>query len=411
MRIRSQARSIDSRSSSAEPRTSTPVPKVKIDSESTTPEAISREVTIFTPTADKELEAILSNQEDESDSRPITGASGAAELQKQVSEVEKEEGETEEAQEAGRVSHSKVVFVTNEDEIGEDKVGDLTSKPPGSRGEAAATSPAAKHQLDVPPLLKISQSQAGDFLSPSMSVREPAGSRLSTSQFSGRRSIISRDSMKERQRLNAQVSAIYSGLDARYAGMISDLCRIDRGLDTKGSSAESSTDTSLNNAPVMSRSHILAAHAQIEAILSRASDVKDVDQGVTVKDKETSKAGATDEQAGNQQEAEEDETAESKAKEQNGADAQQQGDGDDQDMEWKSFADTLSKDGGENVSFGGSTSYPSFEEDPDDPNVARSYVSTAGLTGQASEYENNSIVSDEDSEEEITQDNGVLKIY
>ena len=90
MRIRSQARSCDSRSSSAEPRTSTPVPKVKIDSESTTPEAISREVTIFTPTADKELEAILSNQEDEDDSRPITGGSGSV-LQKQAQRQSRKE--------------------------------------------------------------------------------------------------------------------------------------------------------------------------------------------------------------------------------------------------------------------------------------------------------------------------------
>ncbi|GFN92089.1 heat repeat-containing protein 4 [Plakobranchus ocellatus] len=429
-RIRSQARSIDSRSSSAEPRTSTPVPKVKIGSDSTSPEVISREVTIFTPTADKELEAILSNQEDEADSRPITGASGNG-LLKQISEVEKEEGAVEEDQDVGQAMPATVTFLTNEDDDVKDKRTDSTTKAAASGGDN--TTPAVKHQLDVPQLPTLTQNQIGGFLSPAVSMREPAGSRLSTSQFSGRRSILSRDSMKERQRLNAQVSAIYSGLDARYAGMISDLCRIDRGLDTKGSSAASSTDTSLNNA-VMSRSHIQAAHAQIEAILSRTSNLKDGEDTIenqnvaaTTGEGDTAdQAKASGEQDGNQTQENMTEDGGKQTTQSLAIDLETVGncegdeqrknedhqmDKDDADVEWKSFADTLSKDGGENVSFGGSTSYPSFEDDPDDPNVARSYVSTAGLTAQASEYDNNSVVSDNDLEEDLEQEGGVLKIY
>lgn len=374
-KIRSQARtsrSNDSLSSSPQPRTSTPLPKVKVRSGSSTPEPLSREGTVFTPTADKELEAILNQDEVESTSgsasaksRPAT--EGSVDLAQELQE--KQEKIPEDEKDGQEQLPSEIVIKEPDSDTAMPPAGEInvltTEDATNEQGVSSGKTLSIKQQLDLP------RSKDG-LLSPVGSFVDMKGSRLSLAQFSDRRSLISRESMKERQRLNMQVNSVYADLDARYADMLQHLMNIDKGLNTKGSSAESSSVVSLSgsNAPSVNFINIMNDDL-IKGIIEEISATQDGDiQKDVISDIKT-----------NETNAEENEKVGSGPSNEEGVEEEER-DGlrEAPEGEWNSFADTLSEDPHAPSQ---NTSYPSYEGE--DENT--SYLSTTGVTAHASEYE------------------------
>ena len=404
-RIRSQAKSSasarESSDSSPQPRTSTPLASGllsqrsqrnrRAESERTTPEPVSREGTVFTPTADRELEAILGQDQELGSasgsvsvkSRPMTG----------VSEITDGEGEPGSAGQIEFKVKSRVTIAVDDSEVADD------SEPHQESGEGAELDEKLdfvdKHTLGIP--IHSQKESRNDLLSPCESIMDLKGSksRLSVAQFSDRRSVISRDSLRERQKIDLEVNNIYSDLNERYADMIEELIRIDKGLNTKGSSIESSFSITPSLLPVAGVDHTTAIKSLEKLLKMGMNDVseegkeKDAEEkgNENVKNEATVENAAVEAKGGVGNELTTDGTQENF-----------------QDVEWKSYADTLSHDG-DDVN-DDATSYPSYD-DNEDVDIARSQLSTAGHTAQASEYEDNGsdrgIQSDDEDMEPLVE--------
>ncbi|XP_005089099.1 HEAT repeat-containing protein 4 isoform X2 [Aplysia californica] len=411
-RIRSQARSTDSLGSTPQPRTSTPLPKTKRESESTTPEPVSREGTVFTPTADRELEAILNQEEIASasgsvsvKSRPTTGASEEMETEEYTAGA----GGQDEVKVPSRITITKAaddedaaVAQSGDDAAAETAdvvdIGVIPGSAEGVEGESSKQT-SGKHRLSLP--LNSQKGSRLGFLSPTGSFVDMKGSRLSVAQFSDRRSVISRDSLREREKVNAEVNAIYTDLNARYADMVDDLIKIDRGLNTKGSS----TDSSISATPKVMPGLVTSIdYSEVEKLLRRSIN-EESEESPRVEEgsgEENKGAEAQIEEEGTTNGEEQGEAGdEGEPKSQEDKEHEQQGFA---ESEWKSYADTLSHDGYTTDA----TSYPSYDEN-DDVDIAPSHISTAGVTAQASEYDNYSergIDSEDETAQPINQPEG-----
>lgn len=457
-RIRSQARSAqsnDSLSSSPLPRTSTPLPRVKIRSgSSVSTEAPSREGTVFTPTADKELEAILNQQEEGETTSGTASASASTKSRSRpateegrLDETEQEEENEEEAEKievaegykgtsesggekkliSAESAREKVISqITIIEPIDEEGESQKTSGRPNMEevnfqaNNEQTAAPSSGHALSLSSLkqqLTLPRSKEG-LLSPTGSFIDMKGSRMSAGQFSDRRSLISRDSIKERQRMNIEVNSVYADLDARYSDMLQLLRNIDKGLNTKGSSAESSTVASLSgsNGPSVNLINVMnddvikgfieeLTHKQgqeldVEGLVNGLNGAEEVGEGkdsdgygndhntrmtICEKGKEISDDPMTI-TGSNDKERVNGDMAAMESKEMDG--------------EWKSFADSLSEDPSQYASK--ETSYPSYEAGGDN-NATNSYLSTTGFTAHASEY-------DEIGEENASDNDSILSL-
>ena len=167
---------------------------------------MSREGTMFTPSADKELEAILNredapsmpSQESSMKSRPVTG----------------------ETETSGSYTSPETVSRNSKPSLPEAYIEEV------DRQLASAT---AQETFNLPLSLTPARSRLG--LTPSASVLDLKGSQLSLTQLSGRRTVISRETVREREKLNEHINSTYIGLSARYLDMVDDLNRIDSGLN------------------------------------------------------------------------------------------------------------------------------------------------------------------------------------
>ena len=90
-------------------------------------------------------------------------------------------------------------------------------------------SATAQETFNLPLSLTPARSRLG--LTPSASVLDMKGSQLSLTQLSGRRTVISRETVREREKLNEHINSTYIGLSARYMNMVEDLNKIDGGLN------------------------------------------------------------------------------------------------------------------------------------------------------------------------------------
>ncbi|KAK3595827.1 hypothetical protein CHS0354_014647 [Potamilus streckersoni] len=221
--------------SQAESRSLTPTHKTPIFA---SPE-LGREGIVFTPTADKELEAILSREDvttpvttEPSSSglklRTETGSSG------EVGEESLTEKGDEEGDGSSQMTHTPGETTEGEEvepELDEMKGEKLQEKDKKDKLEVfgderpSSTVRFAPHLevTDIParittPLGPSRLSLMGDV----------KGSRLSTAGFtSDRGTIFSRDAIKEREKINAEARNTYAGLDNRYSDMIDDLEKVD----------------------------------------------------------------------------------------------------------------------------------------------------------------------------------------
>jgi len=351
----------------------------RAESERTTPEPVSREGTVFTPTADRELEAILGQDQELGSasgsvsvkSRPMTG----------VSELTDGEGDPGSAGHMEFKVKSRVTIAVDDSEVAED------SEPHQESGEGVdlerKLDSVEKHTLGIP--IHSQKESRNELLSPGGSILDMdmkgSKSRLSVAQFSDRRSVISRDSLRERQKIDLEVNNIYSDLNARYADMIDELIRIDKGLNTKGSSIESSFSMTPSLLPVAGVDHTTAIKS-LEKLLKMGMN------GVGEEEDQEHH----EEEKGNEDENNRDGDENSDVAQENY-----------QDIEWKSYADTLSHDGDDDNN-DDATSYPSYD-DNEDVDIAKSQLSTAGHTAPASEYEDN----DSDDEQPIVE--GRMNMY
>ncbi|KAK7493218.1 hypothetical protein BaRGS_00015555, partial [Batillaria attramentaria] len=180
-----------------------PEPKEESE-ESSTAEAVSREGTLFTPSADKELEAILGRAEETSEpsgessskSRPFSGeteTSGTYSSPGRSSHVSKRSMPEEYIQEVDRQLESEGL--------------------------------GALPNMTLTPL---SRSRLG--ISPSTSVQDLKATSQISIQLSGRHTAVSRETLLEREKLDEQVSNTYLGLSARYNDMVNEITKIDCGL-------------------------------------------------------------------------------------------------------------------------------------------------------------------------------------
>lgn len=169
--------------------------------------ALSREGTMFTPSADKELEAIL-NRED------------APSMPSRESSM-KSRPVTTETETSGTYTSPECTSRNSKPSLPEEYIEEV------DRQLASAT--AAQESFNLPLALTPARSHLG--LTPSASVLDMKGSQLSLTQLSGRRTVISRETVREREKLNEHINSTYIGLSARYMEMEEDLTKIDQGLN------------------------------------------------------------------------------------------------------------------------------------------------------------------------------------
>lgn len=180
-----------------------PTRQASTESLLSTPEHTSREGTLFTPSADKELEAILNRVEAASEpsgdsatkSRPVTGETvTSGTYTSPSSALSKPSIPDEDSQETDRQLQSATQLAPQ------------------------AMTPLAKSRLGM--------------VTPSISVADlkPSVSQLSL-QLSGRRTVMSRETLCEREKLDQHVNMTYQGLTARYHEMLSEINKIDHGLN------------------------------------------------------------------------------------------------------------------------------------------------------------------------------------
>ena len=174
-------------------------------SRTTSPE-LSREGTMFTPSADKELEAIL-NRED------------APSMPSRESSM-KSRPVTSETVTSGTYTSPETISRNSKPSLPEAYIEEV------DRQLASAT---AQETFNLPLSLTPARSRLG--LTPSASVLDMKGSQLSLTQLSGRRTVISRETVREREKLNEHINSTYIGLSARYMNMVEDLNKIDGGLN------------------------------------------------------------------------------------------------------------------------------------------------------------------------------------
>ena len=176
------------------------------DSHTTTPEPYSREGTMFTPSADKELEAILNREE-------------APSMPSRESSM-KSRAVTGETETSGTYTSPETMSRNSKPSLPEEYIEEV------DRQLATA---AAQDSFNLPLALTPARSRLG--MSPSGSMVDVKGSQLSLTQLSGRRTVISRETIREREKLNEHITSTYAGLSARYTDMIEDLVKIDQGLN------------------------------------------------------------------------------------------------------------------------------------------------------------------------------------
>ncbi|KAK7109002.1 hypothetical protein V1264_013121 [Littorina saxatilis] len=169
----------------------------------TSPEPFSREGTMFTPSADKELEAILNRDDSQSQpsgessmkSRPVTGETSTS----------------------GTHTSPETASQNSKPSLPEEYIQEMDRQLGSATGQESFNL-----NLGLTP----ARSRLG--LTPSASVIDMKGSVLS---LTGRRTVISEETILEREKLNEHISATYAGLSERYTGIADDLVSLDGGLN------------------------------------------------------------------------------------------------------------------------------------------------------------------------------------
>ncbi|CAG5119682.1 unnamed protein product [Candidula unifasciata] len=189
---------------------------------STTPEPFSREGSEFTQAADKELEALLGHR---SESCSLSSKSRPATKQSFISDEEEKSRSGEEPEE-----NYPVVQAETDDE---ERKSYTSGRETGLSEFDEETQKPAK--LSLPPLIHptFGKNIVSPYSKPASGIL--LNSRLSPVHIHSHRSVKDVDSLKEEDRFNQEVSTIFSDLHVRYAYLIEDLMKIDKGYNTRES--------------------------------------------------------------------------------------------------------------------------------------------------------------------------------
>ena len=208
---------------------------IKTENDLGTPEP-SRASTAFTPSADKELEDIMSGDETNETESPDTltlssmGTKSRTASGKSLSSSTPKSG-------TGDFSSATKSRVDDVDQ-GVDSKGPLktSSAIPMLEVSEVRTTSNVSTLPGIP-------SHTGAGMTPSLSVEDVSRlSRMSMGRSSERKALLSRDTQNEKDKISASSMKTYLGLDARYSDMLPMLDKLDYGLSAVESSSKLSQD-------------------------------------------------------------------------------------------------------------------------------------------------------------------------
>ena len=223
--------------SQASSRPETPAPKIVIDREAATSPVPSREGAVFTPTAEEELNTILSRED--STATPETRSTTPG-LKSRT-----DNGEDEEE------SKSRLEKISERADSGSQLSQSLT--------EADEERPVVDRPESKVKFLEVDDSQKP----------QTAQSKLSSMGFGSEIRAFSRDAIKEREKINKEAKNTFAGLDERYADLTDDLLLVDNAYLGKVPSEEKITSISIIREP--------SSLYKLKSEESRADEVFDVD--------------------------------------------------------------------------------------------------------------------------------------
>jgi hypothetical protein len=202
--------------SQASSRPDTPAPKIVIETETPTSPVTSREGAVFTPTADEELNTILSREESVVTPETRSTTPGV----KSRADMEEDDDD----------SKSKL-----------EKISEGTGS--GSPFSEAISEPDEERPVDRPGS-KVKFLEVEDNLPPKPPT---APSKVSSMGFASEIRAFSRDAIKEREKINTEARNTYAGLDQRYSDLTDDLLLVDNAYLGKIPSQERVTSVSIIN--------------------------------------------------------------------------------------------------------------------------------------------------------------------
>lgn len=199
--------------SQASSRTETPAPKIVIETETPASPVPSREGAVFTPTAEEELDTILSREESTATPETVSTTPGLK------SRTENDESESE--------SKSRLEKISERADSGSQLSQCLTEEE-----EKPVSRPGSK--------VKFLEVEEKPLTAPSKSSAMGLGSEIRA---------FSRDAIKERDKINREARNTFAAFDERYADLTDDLLLVDNAYLGKLPSEEKITSVSIISEP------------------------------------------------------------------------------------------------------------------------------------------------------------------
>ena len=216
------------RESTISSRTSTPHPrKQTIDSDDDTPLASSREVAVFTPAADEEVEKIISADETKS-SRTSPDTSASSPVKSRASSTDGGETcDTSPRPRSSKMDHMSEGGATSASQsvMGGSEKADSEL---GDKGERSGSVVKFADNLQVSGIPRDIKSGSSPMKS---GFDEKRMSRLSSMGQGSEIRAFSRDAIKEREKIDQEARNDFAGFDARYYEMIDALEVLDNTYD------------------------------------------------------------------------------------------------------------------------------------------------------------------------------------
>ncbi|XP_041370063.1 HEAT repeat-containing protein 4-like isoform X2 [Gigantopelta aegis] len=246
---------------------------IKTENDLGSPEP-SRESTIFTPSADKELEDIMSREDTtETDSPDTVTLSSMGTKSRTVSGKSMSSSATK-SRNGISIQMSSEKSEGDSSSAGKSRTGD-TNQNTSTKGPLKTSS--------VIPMLEVSEvrttssvsslpgmpSHTGAGMTPSVSTEDVSRlSRMSMGRTSERKALLSRDTQIEKDKISASSVRAYLGLNARYTDMLPLLDKLDYGLSALDTSSKSSPAATIEDKSAVG-----------ESLDSTASSTQDEDTG------------------------------------------------------------------------------------------------------------------------------------
>lgn len=199
--------------SQASSRTETPAPKIVIETDTPASPVPSREGAVFTPTAEEELDTILSREESTATPETVSTTPGLK------SRTENDESESE--------SKSRLEKISERADSGSQLSQSMTEEE-----EKPVSRPGSK--------VKFLEVEEKPLTAPSKSSAMGLGSEIRA---------FSRDAIKERDKINREARNTFAAFDERYADLTDDLLLVDNAYLGKMPSEERITSVSIISEP------------------------------------------------------------------------------------------------------------------------------------------------------------------